>query len=154
MGQVARELRLHGNLPAPLATSVSAGLNDILNVKMTDAADVAGTTQTVSFQITDFESRDFAAEVVLEFAVFRDADLSTPATGAGSPNGTLGTATKGSFVAGEGTAATLVKTDTNGAFECTLTLTTGTPGTLFIGCRPSFKSPMLDCREFDSVSFT
>jgi hypothetical protein len=149
MGSIARELQLYGGLPGQTALTLGNAFAEILNVEMDDAADVTGggTTRAVGFQVTDFAGNPIDYAVSLELAVFDDVNLTVPATSA-----TLATATQGTILAGSATAALKVRTDTAGRFLCTLTNLFDT--TVYLGASPSFGSPLMDCREIDSVTFS
>ncbi len=129
-------------------TELVGGGLDIV-VKMDDAPDVTGggTTTSVGFQLRDAASRNLALQTVLEFGVFDDAVLATPAAAA-----TLDTAAQGTIVGGAGTAALKVQTDANGRFSCTLT--DAADETVWLGCSPSFGSPIVDCKDIDAVTFS
>lgn len=148
MGSVVRALRKFGGLPVGSAIKINNALGEIQNVKVDDAADVAGggSVATVGFQITDFTGDPKADGVVVEFGVFDDIDLGIPAI-----NATLATPTKGTIVVGSGSPALKVKTDSTGRFECQLTDLVDE--TVFLGCESSSGSPLFDCREIDSVTF-
>lgn len=149
MGSVVRSLRLHGGLPVGTALTLQNAFKEILNVKMADNPDVGGggTTGSVEFQITDFAGDNIDGEKILELAVFDDIGLATPAA-----NATLDTAANGTILGGAGTAALKVQTDATGKFKCTLTDLIDE--TVYLGCSPSFGSPLIDCREIDSVTFS
>ena len=115
---------------------------------MDDAPDVTGggTTVAVGFQLKDGNQNAAVARLV-EFAVFDDVDLGTPAT-----NATLDTPTAGTIVSGAGSAALKVKTDASGKFTCTLT--NNVDEQVSLSTSPTFGSPILDCIEIDSVTFS
>lgn len=119
----------------------------VINVDETPDVTGGGTTATVGFQATKSDGTAIDSEVILEFAVFEEAELATP-----SANATLDVATKGTILAGSGGNALKVKTDTTGKFTCTMT--NAIDETVFLGCVPSFGSPAIDCRDTDSVAFS
>ena len=122
---------------------------EIVNVKMDTAADATGgaTTTTVGLQLQNAQGENLALQTVVEFGVFDDAVLATPAVAA-----TLDTETEGTIVGGAGTAALKIRTAANGRFTCTLT--DAVDETVWLGCSPSFGSPIVDCRDIDAVTFS
>jgi hypothetical protein len=149
MGSVIRALRKFGGLPADSSININNALKEILNVKMDDSVDATAgaTTTSVGFQITDFVGDPIAGVVVLNMGAFDDADLSIAAV-----NATLDTASQGTILGGAGTAGIKIKTDANGRFACVMT--NAVDETVFTGCSPSFASPLLDCREVDSTTYS
>ena len=133
-----------------LATESSAVVlvAGFISVDLIDAADVGGggTTQTVGFQLRDTDGNPLAQETILQFAVFDDANVSSPAA-----NATLGTPSAGVIAHGAGSAALVVKTNAAGLFTCTLT-NPFTSTTVYLACAPHFASPPY--QEIDSVAFT
>lgn len=119
-----------------------------LIVDMEDAADVTGggTTRVVGFQVK-MGVTPLTSPVLVEFAVFDDDKFSVPAVSA-----VLGTATVGTIIAGEGTAALKVLTDATGSFRCTLT--DPSDEAVYIACSSTFGGPAVDCRDTDSVTFS
>lgn len=131
-----------------IITTVNNSNNEELTIDMLDAADVpgGGTTQTVGFQIRDGDGDPIAREILMQFAVFDDANVSIPAA-----NATLNSPGAGMTIAhGAGSAALVVKTDAAGLFTCTLTNPFST--TVYLACAPNFATPPY--RGIDSVAFT
>lgn len=149
MGDVTRQLRTHGNLPAKLSLSVNRGLNEVLSAIIDDVADVGGggTTAAVGLQLVDFEGKNIAEQHVLGFGVYDDTDAITAGV-----NATLNTATAGTILAGAASAELIVKTDANGRFACTLT--DAIDEAVFLIASRNKRSPILDCRDVDSVTFS
>lgn len=151
MGSLVRSLRLHGGLPRDTAVELDARtqvvVDEIYNVQMDDNDDVVGTEAEVAFQVTNYAHEPINFEMVLQLAVFADIDLVVP-----SPNAVLSDATIGSILYGEGTAAMKVKTNATGRFVCKVT--NFAKETVFVGCDRTFKTPVLDGREFDSITFS
>lgn len=117
-------------------------------VAVDDADDVGsgGTTQTVGLQLNDQDGSALAAQHLLTFGGYADAN------GSAAANGTLATATAGTIISGSGTAELKVLTDAAGKFTCTLTNAVDEAVHLIAG--PTIGSPILDCRDSDSVTFS
>jgi hypothetical protein len=124
-------------------------LTNFYKVDMIDAPDVGGggTTVTVGFKLVNVGFGPVDAQKLVELGAYDDAYASVPAATA-----VLGTATKGTIVLGDGTAALKVLTDANGEFECTLTDTADE--TVYIAAAVTAGGPALDCTEIDSVVFS
>lgn len=124
-------------------------LDEFTNIGMDDAADATGgaTTTTAGFQLRNVKGDDLALQTVVEFAVFDDSGLATPAS-----NATLDTATAGTILSGGGSSALKVETDSTGKFTCTLTNTVDE--SVFLACNQTFGGPLTDCREIDQVTFS
>ncbi len=124
-------------------------LDGVYKIRMDDAPNVTGggTTAQVGFQLINLADVLVSVNDLIQFAVFDDADLSIPAT-----NATLNTASKGIIIAGAGTAALKVRTDTTGKFTCTLTNLIDE--IVYLGCSSAFGGPALVCRETDIVEFS
>ena len=149
MGDIARSLQLHGGLPGGVALTMKNAFSEIMNVKMDDAQDVSGggTTRAVGFQVTDFSGANLSTQVKLELAASDDVGLTQPAT-----NATLNTATQGTILDGAASNTLIVQTSTSGRFTCTLT--DFSDETVFLSCKSVHGTPLIDCREFDSVTFS
>lgn len=137
-------------LDATAALADTAVLIDAaIVVAIDDADDVAGggTTQTVGLQLKDQDGNDLEEVHVLKFGVYDDADGITEGTSA-----TLNTASAGSILAGAGGAVLTVKTSSTGKFTCTLT--DASDEAVYLMASAAIRSPILDCRDSDSVTFS
>ena len=123
-------------------------LDETINVAMDDTPDVTGggITGNVGCQLRNVKGDKLEIEAVLEFGVFDEEEVTTPAA-----NATLNTASKGAILSGGGGNALKVKTDATGKFTCVLT--NASDEQVFVGSSPSFGSPLLDCREVDAITF-
>lgn len=124
-------------------------VSGMLHVELIDVTPPASGVDTATVGLRILQSPGglpYTEEVVLEFAVFDDEDAANPAAAA-----VLQTASKGTILAGSGTAALKVKTDANGEFECQCS--DGTDETVYLASSQSFKSPALDCADTESVTF-
>lgn len=123
-------------------------LDEFVNVAIDGTSDVTGggTTATVGFQLKNVKGDKLKEEAIVEFAVFDDGELATPAV-----NATLDTASKGTILDGGGSAALKVKTNNKGKFTCVLT--NFIDEQVFVGSSPSFGTSLLDCREIDAITF-
>lgn len=122
-------------------------LDEFVNVAIDGTPDVTGGTEAnVGFQLKNVKGDKLKEVAILEFAVFDDVELATPAV-----NATLDTASKGTIIDGAGSAALKVKTDSKGKFTCKLT--NFIDEQVFVGSSPSFGTSLLDCREVDAITF-
>lgn len=112
-----------------------------------DQPDAGDDDLSVGFQVIDQSGASVLKSSVLEFAVFDDEDFTIP-----SVNAVLQTATEGTIVAGEGTAALKIRTSGDGKFTCTLT--DSQDETVYLACMSTFGGPLIDCQDFDSVTFS
>ena len=137
------------SIPDDFEDTQIAMLHSVMKVKLIDAPNVigGGTTVTVGFSLTNINDIPVKLQVPVEFAVFDDQYGVIPAV-----NAVLSTATKGTILAGDGTAALKILTDANGEFACTLTDLVDEM--VWLGCDQSFMSPALVCLSKDSVTFS
>jgi hypothetical protein len=87
--------------------------------------------------------------ITMECAVFDDADGAVL-----SATSTLATASRGTILAGEGTAAMKVKTDAQGVFECTLSLVALAPAARYFSAFATPTGPYIDAVGSVAVDFT
>jgi len=137
------------SIPDDFEDTQIAMLHSVVKTKLIDAPNVTagGTTVAVGFSLTNINDIAMPLQVPVEFAVFDEQYGVTPAV-----NATLNTATKGTILAGAGTAALKILTDVNGEFACTLTDLVDE--TVWLGCSQSFMSPAIICLSKDSVTFS
>jgi len=128
---------------------VSAGVltGGEASVQMFAAGNVTGggVTAEVGFEVMN--GGDPLGKYVVEFGVFDDPQLASPAK-----NARLSGALDGIILGGEGTAALKVETDGAGVFRCTLT--DYLDETVHLGCAPSFGSHAIACESIDTVTFS
>ena len=128
---------------------VSAGVltGGEASVQMFAAGDVAdgGVSAEVGFEVMN--GGDPLGKYIVEFGVFDDPQLASPAK-----NARLSGALDGTILGGEGTAALKVETDGAGVFRCTLT--DYLDETVHLGCAPSFGSHAIACESTDTVTFS
>jgi len=118
-------------------------------VAIDDVADVGsgGTTAVVGLQLKDLDGANVAAARTVAFGAYADANGAAASSG-----GTLDTATAGTILTGAASAALTVVTDSNGKFTCTLT--DAVDEVVYLLAGPTVRSPILDCKDVDSVEFT
>jgi len=131
---------------------MDTGFGEILNIGMIDAPDVAiGSPAEVGFQLRDIRGNAVASSVYLELGVYDNQYDATPAATAVLSDG-LNTAIAGTVIAGGNGPLLEVMTDATGLFKCALN--NAVAGQVFIRAKAGVSSPVLDCREIDSVTFS
>jgi len=128
---------------------VSAGVltGGEASVQMFAAGNVGAGGVTVAVGCEVMNGGDPLGRCVVEFGVFDDPQLASPAK-----NARLSGALDGTILGGEGTAVLKVETDEDGVFRCTLT--DYLDETVYLGCAPSFGSRALACESIDTVTFS
>lgn len=103
-------------------------------------------TAVVGFTVKTPWGAQLGEQMVVQFGTYQDANGILAATTA-----TLDTASLGTILSGAGTNELKVLTDIYGRFACTLTDTAHE--TVYQMCKPVDRTPVLDCRDYDAVTF-
>jgi hypothetical protein len=149
-GEVADLRRDVGRILERLGDEMDTVDTRSIQIKMNDAPDLSGgpSSVLVGFSLeTETGNLPVAGIYKMQFAAFDDVDTVVPSTRA-----TLGTATKGRILLGEGAEALVVETDANGEFECSLNFTSF--GEAHLACSEYFGSPSLTCAQQDVVTYS
>jgi len=113
-----------------------------------EIADAGGTTQTFTLKLRTNPGEEAKVQETLGLIVTDDADGGTPLNGY-----TVGTATKGTIVAGADSNDLVIKTDANGEFAATLTQGSAGAASVYLKVKPVAGSPALDASGYQKVSF-
>lgn len=128
------------------ADSVTAATT--VSIRMTDVADVSGSNSTsIGFQLVDASGGEVRSAVLVEIACFDEASMVVP-----SENAIMGGASAGTIIGGGSSNAMVVRTSANGAFACSLV--NPYDSTVYLSCSPTFGGPVIDCQDFESVTFS
>jgi hypothetical protein len=134
---------------ANVANAMDSGTDGpYVEITVASATESAATPVALTVRILDAVGGDpIEQEYLLQLAAFDEADLVNPAT-----NGVIQNATTGSILAGDGTAATKIKTAADGTWVGEVV--SGVADDVFVGSAPDFGSPKMSTVDTAQVTFS